>query len=201
VVVIGAPVDGAMAHAVRDLRRRAPATSILAVVDELPNGSPRESANPLAEIADDVVRAACVSEELVMRVRTLLRRTGLREQFRPLVLAPQWLLDVPGMRILFQNQSIPLTPREFSIVALLARARGAVVSRRDLLATMSGPADQTPLSENALEARIAQLRKKLARIGLDHHLQTVRNAGYRLSLPSLASLARYGDEGSVDAGQ
>src|SRR6185503_5045458 len=127
VVVIGAPVDGAMAHAVRDLRRRAPATSILAVVDELPNGSPRESANPLAEIADDVVRAACVSEELVMRVRTLLRRTGLREQFRPLVLAPQWLLDVPGMRILFQNQSIPLTPREFSIVALLARVRGSAL--------------------------------------------------------------------------
>ena len=75
---------------------------------------------------------------------------------------------------------VPLTPREFDIVALLAWRDGRVVQRDELLDAVWG--DCTESAAGSCEVLLARLRRKLAERGVHDALRTVRQIGYAWAL-------------------
>lgn len=124
--------------------------------------------------ADDYVVKPYAVEELLARVRALLRRTGRAESRTSQV--GSLLVDEPSHRVLVDGRRLDLGPTDFALLAALAREAGHVLSKRRLLDLVWG---YDALEENRVEVHISIIRRRLgpAAAGL---LQTVRGVGYVL---------------------
>ena len=130
----------------------------------------------LSEGADDYLGKPFELEVLTARVRALLRRNEIR--------APRELkagdirLD-PGRRQAWRGEdALRLTSREFTILELLMRAPGAVISREEILEQAWGERDE-PMS-NTIDVLVGRLRRKLDSRGRPSRIETLRGMGYRL---------------------
>jgi DNA-binding response OmpR family regulator len=130
--------------------------------------------------ADDYLVKPFSFAELVARIRALLRRTQSSEQ--TLTSGPI-RIDLMQRRVTCCDEPVELSPREFDLLAFLARHAECPVSRdtlaRDVLRVRSRA---TPV-DNVIEVNISRLRSKLARAGKDV-IQTVRGIGYQFSAKS-----------------
>jgi two-component system, OmpR family, response regulator CpxR len=131
--------------------------------------------------ADDYLPKPFGPEELLSRIRAVLRRTsGLIDKPNILVVGST-RIDVQRRSAWRDGLPLDLTAVEFDILEFLVRAAGRVVSR-DELTTMLFQRAATPY-ERALDVHISHLRKKLGDSGNDS-IQTVRGAGYVFSYGS-----------------
>ncbi len=123
--------------------------------------------------ADDYVTKPFRFEELLARVRARLRDERTVE---PTVLrAGNMTLDLRTRRASTDGHTIDLTAREFTMLEVLIRHAGQVLSREQLLSHVWGY-DYDPGS-NVVDVYVGYLRKKL---GADS-IETVRGMGYRLA--------------------
>ena len=135
-----------------------------------------DEAEALDSGADDYLTKPFSFVVLVARVRALIRR-GQPE--RPAVLEAGDLRLDPAARSLQRGTAdIDLTAREFSLLELLFRRKGAVVSKREILDHVwDSDFEGDP---NIVEVYVRRLRDKLDRPFGRDALETVRGAGYRL---------------------
>ena len=130
----------------------------------------------LSDGADDYLGKPFDLEVLAARAKALLRRNEVRAP-RELV-SGELRLD-PGRRAAWRGQEpLSLTAREFTILELLMRSPGAVVSREEILEQAWGEREE-PMS-NTIDVLVGRLRRKLDRPGGPSSIETVRGAGYRL---------------------
>lgn len=127
--------------------------------------------------ADDYVTKPFSFEELSARVRALLRRTGrgmTRLEMGALT------LDLEQRRVHWQGAPVDLTPREFDLLAALARRPGRVYTRQELVDRVWG--FEFSGESNVVDVTIGRLREKLA--DRTHALiVAVRGVGYTLKQP------------------
>jgi DNA-binding response OmpR family regulator len=128
--------------------------------------------------ADDYLGKPFSVDELAARVRALGRR-GPRwiesvRSFGPLVIDRDRRVATIG------DVRVPLTAREFDIVAMLAWREGRVVSRDELLESIWGDASER--AAGSFEVLLVRLRRKLAERGVRNALRTMRQVGYVWSL-------------------
>ena len=111
--------------------------------------------------ADDYVTKPFAMDELLARVRVALRRTpGRRQVVRsPPVRTPHFALDFAERRAVAGGSEVRLTPTEWSLLEVLARRPGHLVSQRDLLREVWGPGYGR--ESNYLRVYANQLRRKL----------------------------------------
>jgi DNA-binding response OmpR family regulator len=131
--------------------------------------------------ADDYVTKPFSVAELMMRVEALLRRSGRLPSAAevPFVFAG-WAID-PTTRSASRAESVVALSRlEVGLLALLARERGRIVSRRVLLRAVWGLQHVDGIQTRTVDVHVAKLRRKL---GLDEQgvIETVRGEGYRFS--------------------
>jgi DNA-binding response OmpR family regulator len=128
--------------------------------------------------ADDYIVKPFSLGEFLARVRAALRRG------RPASAAPAELvsgnlrLDLAGRRAFRGEEEIPLAPREFDLLAMLMRNRGAVLTRELLLARVWG--EDFPGDARTVDVHIRWLRQKIELDASDpQRITTVRGVGYR----------------------
>jgi DNA-binding response OmpR family regulator len=137
---------------------------------------PEDEIEGLSEGADDYLGKPFDLEVLAARARALLRRNEVRAP-RELV-AGDLRLD-PGRRTAWRgSETLTLTTREFTILELLMRSPGAVVSREEILEQAWGEREE-PMS-NTIDVLVGRLRRKLDRPRQPSRIETVRGMGYRL---------------------
>ena len=124
--------------------------------------------------ADDYLTKPFALEELVARLRALLRRGVTPEQ--PLRLrVGDVVIDLDGHRVVRGERPVELTPTEFAILGLLAEHPGRVVTREHLTDVVW---DGEEVGANALEQHVAGLRRRLELDGAPRIIHTVRGVGY-----------------------
>ena len=130
--------------------------------------------------ADDYVTKPFSVAELMARVESLLRRTGAATADDAVPFAfGAWQVD-PGTRIAaVDGRAIELTKLEVGLLALLAREKGRIVSRRMLLKQVWGMQRVEQVQTRTVDVHVAKLRKKLGKGG-HGSIETVRGEGYRL---------------------
>jgi len=124
--------------------------------------------------ADDYVVKPFGLRELIARIRAVTRR-GRDQSRRGLFQAGELEVDVRARRARLSERELELTPKEFDLLAALARDPGAAVSRRRLLEDVWETSWYG--SAKTIDVHVAALRKKLGDARL---IETVRGVGFRL---------------------
>ena len=123
--------------------------------------------------ADDYLVKPFRMEEVVARVRALIRRSAGRAN--PVLSAHGITLDTRRARATVDGQPIPLSPLEFRLLSYLLHHRGRVVSRAELVEHIYHE-DVEPDS-NALEVLVGRVRRKVG----SEVIETRRGHGYLVS--------------------
>ena len=126
--------------------------------------------------ADDYLVKPFAAGELLARVRAVLRRTLQRSDLTPSVVQVGDLqVDALNRAVSFRGTPIELTPTEFTILEVLMRAVGRIVSRDELTGVLYQR--QTTPYERSLDVHVSHLRRKLEGVGWNA-IRTVRGQGY-----------------------
>ncbi|HQI26410.1 MAG TPA: response regulator transcription factor [Candidatus Paceibacterota bacterium] len=127
--------------------------------------------------ADDYLVKPFSLEELVSRIRALLRRPP---QTIPTVLKTQDLtLNNATRKVTRGNKEIKLTVKEFAILEYLMRNPNQVISRSQILDHLWG-SDFDSFS-NVIDVHVKNLRKKISNGSRRRIIETIRGIGYRIS--------------------
>jgi len=155
------------------LRRWRAAGRVMPVLALTARGAWHEKVAGMDAGADDYLAKPFHMEELLARLRALLRRLSAHA-------SAEWrcgpiLLDTRQARVLVDGQPLSLTSHEFKLLSLLMQRKGEVLSRTELsehLYPQDGDRDS-----NTIEVFVGRLRRKLP----PGSIETVRGLGYRLA--------------------
>jgi len=170
---------------VPDLTLRQFLTMVQAVGDirVLALGAERGGIAALLDLGvDDAAEGRPPVGELAARVRAMLRRTRPAGGEEPIRVG-DLVVDPARREALIERQALDLSRKEFDLLHALARRRGRVASRRELLAEVWGQ----PLGggDKTLDVHLCWLRRKLGESGTDpRYVRTVRGVGVRLVDPA-----------------
>ena len=129
--------------------------------------------------ADDYVTKPFGLEELVLRVRAILRRSQFTEVVPTAHSCGPITLDEESHKVTFNDEVIDLSPTEFRLLHVLLESKGRVLSKSYLLEEVWGINFETETT--VVDTYISYLRKKLHKDGFEG-IRTVRGVGFQLQL-------------------
>jgi two-component system, OmpR family, KDP operon response regulator KdpE len=168
--------DGTGTEVTRELRSwtSAPIIVLSAVGDE------REKVAALDAGADDYVTKPVGIDELLARLRAVLRRTSPGGE--PVITIGELVVDLQKRAVSVGGKPVHMTPHQYELLRLLALNEGKLLTHRALLQEIWGPGYDG--AANLLHVNVSQLRRKIepdrAR---PRYLLTEAGAGYRLVNP------------------
>ncbi|MDO9358842.1 MAG: phosphate regulon transcriptional regulator PhoB [Polaromonas sp.] len=126
--------------------------------------------------ADDYITKPFSTQELLARIRAVLRRRA-PESVNDSVTVGELALDAGTHRIAFQGRELKLGPTEFKLLHYLMKHAERVHSRSTLLDKVWG--DHVFIEERTVDVHVKRLREALGAAGV--MIETVRGSGYRLT--------------------
>ena len=127
--------------------------------------------------ADDYVTKPFGLEELVLRIRAILRRSKFSEATSTLLSCGPISLDESLHQVTFSGEIVDLSPTEFRLLHILIESKGRVLSKSHLLDEVWGINFETETT--VVDTYISYLRKKIHRDGFEG-IRTVRGVGFQM---------------------
>jgi two-component system alkaline phosphatase synthesis response regulator PhoP len=124
--------------------------------------------------ADDYVTKPFSPRELIARIRAIMRR-GEEQQASSILEKGDIVIDRAKHKVMVGSEEISLTTTEFKLLEYMARRPGVVMSRYQILDSVSG--DDAVVCDRTVDAHVKSLRRKLG--AAKDYIETVRGAGYR----------------------
>jgi DNA-binding response OmpR family regulator len=128
--------------------------------------------------ADDYLVKPFAFEELLARVRALLRRPNLGEPIRLSVADLE--MDLATRQVTRRGHTIDLTGREFDLLNYLMRHEGRIVSRGMLAQRVWRDTARSTTLDNVIDVHMARVRRKIDVAGATKLIHTVRGVGFTL---------------------
>jgi len=169
--------DGTGTEVARELRSwsSAPIIVLSAVGDE------SEKIAALDAGADDYVTKPVGIDELLARLRAVLRRTAPSGE--PVVEVGELVVDLAKRAVTIGGKPVHLTPHQFDLLRVFALNVGKLLTHRQLLQEVWGPGYTD--AANLLQVNVSQLRRKIEPDRTQpRYLVTEMGAGYRLVEPA-----------------
>ena len=130
--------------------------------------------------ADDYVTKPFGIQELIARVRAVLRRVGQPSHLPEILRVGEITLDRAGHTVNVSGNPVALTPSEFDLLETFMLSPGRAFSRLDLLESVSGDAYEG--YERTIDVHIRNLRTKIEPVpSKPRYIQTVYGMGYRFA--------------------
>ena len=158
--------------------RKHPGTARIPVVMLTAKGDETDRIVGLELGADDYITKPFSPREVAARIRAVLRRSEspLGEPEETVHEFGDLRMDVARHEVLFRGRPVPLTRKEFRILAELFRAGGRVLSRESILRNVWG--GETHVADRTVDVHIARIRRKIPLLA--DAIRTVKDVGYRL---------------------
>ena len=130
--------------------------------------------------ADDDVTKPFGIQELIARVRAVLRRSRKQTRLPDILRSNDIALDRAGHSVRVQGTEVDLTPSEFELLETFMLSPGRAFSRLDLLESVSGDAYEG--YERTIDVHVRNLRTKIEpEPSKPRYIQTVYGMGYRFA--------------------
>ena len=127
--------------------------------------------------ADDYITKPFSGNELVARVKAVLRRHSVHKDNKINNIGEKLTIDLEKYEVIHGNEKIDLTTTEFKILQLLSSRKGVVFSRGRILEHLWG--SEKFVVDRAIDVHIRHLREKLGTAS--HYIKSVRGVGYKIN--------------------
>ena len=155
--------------------RRDPVTAAIPIIMLTAKAAEIDRVLGLELGADDYLTKPFSPRELVLRVKSLLRRRAPAEAQPQSFDFKDLKIDIPRHEVFVGSNRVDLTATEFKLLTLLAERRGRVQSRETLLRDVWEY--ESAIDTRTVDTHMRRLRDKLG--GAARYLDTVRGVGYR----------------------
>ncbi|NLY80204.1 MAG: response regulator transcription factor [Lysinibacillus sp.] len=125
--------------------------------------------------ADDYIVKPFAIEELLARIRSILRRVNKSETKEELIQVRELIIDTASYEVTFEGKKLELTKTEYDLLKLLCENKNRVCTRELILESVWGY--QSEVETNVVDVYIRHLRTKL-KTEKSPYIETVRGVGY-----------------------
>lgn len=126
---------------------------------------------------DDFIQKPFYEEVLITKIKALLRRTySYTETVATIIEHDGIMLNLNNGDVFYGDKKAELTKNEFKILNILMQNKGSVVSREKIMRNLWE--DESFVDDNTLTVNIARIRKKLAELGKENYITTMKGEGY-----------------------
>jgi two-component system phosphate regulon response regulator PhoB len=179
-VVLDWMLPGQSGHALARHWRSEPRTRALPIIMLTARAEEADKISGLDAGADDYLTKPFSANELLARIRALLRRRA-PDALDAAVEVGALTINPATRRVTSKGREVKIGATEFKLLHFLMTHPERVHSRTQLLDRVWG--DHVFIEERTVDVHVKRLREALSQVGCQHMIETVRGAGYRLSNP------------------